>query len=65
MLPPLPQVLGPLSAMETGPDGDLPHFAEHFHNVKRHHEQLQQRMVEMGGADTTAASRSLLFSNLR
>lgn len=44
---------------------NLPHFAEHFENVKKHHEQLHEMMQQMGINDPNTASRSILFSQLR
>ena len=43
----------------------LPHFSEHYENVKRCHLRLHDTMQAMGGADPNTASRSILRSNLR
>ena len=45
--------------------GHHPHFSEHYENVKKYHIQLHQKMSEMGVSDPGAASRSILFQNLR
>jgi len=45
--------------------GTLPHFSEHFENVRRHHNELEQQLQKQVSENPAAVSQSALLSNLR
>jgi len=53
------------SQSELGQSDSLPRYTEHMESVRRHHNQLHQRMLEMGVDDPSEVSRSMLFTTLR